>query len=90
MADRLPDGFYPFANVRLPLSELAMMEAPRELEALLIDAARAAHIDLIRDQPVELRCSSDAFPDATFVVFWPSGQERLNILAPKSALVGRA
>jgi hypothetical protein len=87
---QLPDGLYPFADKHLPLSELAMMEAPRELELLLLKAARDARIDILRDEPVELRCSSDAFPDATFLVYWPTGEEHLNILAPKSALVGRA
>lgn len=90
MERKLPDGLYPFADTRLPLSEMAMMEAPQDLEALLRDAAEAAGISIIRDSPVELRCTSQAFPDATFLVFWPSGAERLNILAPKSAIVGRA
>lgn len=90
MTDRLPNGLYPFADRRLPLSELAMMEAPRELERLLREAADASGVVIHRDQPVELRCTSEQFPDATFLVFWPSGEQHLNILAPKSAVTGRA
>lgn len=87
---QLPDGLYPFADTRLPLADMAMMEAPRDLENLLRDAAVAAGVPILRDSPVELRCTSDAFPDATFLVFWPSGAERLNILAPKAFVRGRA
>lgn len=75
LTDRLPDGLYPFADRRLPLSELAMMEAPRDLERLLRESAQASGVTIIRDTPVELRCTSDWFPDATFLVFWPSGEE---------------
>lgn len=89
MNQHLPDGFYPFAGARLPLSEMAMMEAPPELEALLRKAAEESGVDIIRDQPVELRCTSTEYPDATFLVFWPGG-ERLHILAPKASVQGRA
>ena len=85
---RLPEGLYPFADQRLPLADMAMMEAPRELEDLLRDAAAAEGITIIRDRPVELRCKSAGYPDAVFLVFWPSGAERLNFLAPRSASVG--
>lgn len=90
MDHRLPEGDYPFADTLLPLSEMAMMEAPMELEELLRTAAANDGIEIIRDQPVELRCASRNFPEATFIVFWPSGAQRLNILAPKSAVTGRA
>lgn len=86
----LPDGLYPFADQRLPLNELAMAEAPRELEKLLRDSAAAAGVDILRDAPVEIRCTSAAHPDAVFLVFWPSGEEHLNILAPKASVRGRA
>ena len=33
-------------------------------------------IDIIRDEPVELRCQSEQYPDATFLVYWPQGQDR--------------
>lgn len=67
-----------------------MMEAPPELERLLHEAALKTGVEIVRDRPVELTCVADGFPDATFLVFWPSGAERLNILAPKEAVVGRA
>lgn len=90
MTDLLPDGDYPFANTRLPLKAMAMVEAPRSLERLLIDAAAASGITIVRDQPVELTCQSEEYPEATFVVFWPSGHERINILAPMEFVTGRA
>ncbi|WP_454714580.1 hypothetical protein [Caulobacter segnis] len=90
MSQRLPDGLYPFANTRLPLAELRMMEAPAELEALILTAAEENGIELLRDKPVEIRCSALGYPDATFLVFWPTGEAHLNILAPKSAITGRA
>ena len=88
--DLLPDGLYPFADARLPLREMAMMEAPPELEVLLLKAAQDNKVEIIRDRPVELLCASADHPDATFLVFWPSGAARLNILAPKAAVKGRA
>ena len=33
-------------------------------------------IDIIRDEPVELRCQSEQYPDASFLVYWPQGQDR--------------
>ncbi|WP_419252440.1 hypothetical protein ACN2C6_13540 [Caulobacter sp. ErkDOM-YI] len=90
MADELTEVDYPFGNIRLPMSQMAMTEAPAELEALLRDAAGRNGIEILRDQTVELRCTSPQFPDATFVVFWPSGNERLNVLAPKGSRVGNA
>lgn len=90
MSELLPDGLYPFADARLPLSELGMMEAPAELEALLLRSAAQSGIEIIRDRPVEIRCAAEGYPDATFLVFWPSGHEHLNILAPKASIKGRA
>jgi hypothetical protein len=90
MDHKLADGLYPFADRLLPLSEMAMMEAPRQLEMVLRQAAENDGIEIVRDRPVELRCQSEDFPDATFLVFWPSGEEHLNILAPKAAVQGRA
>lgn len=86
----LPDGIYPFANERLPLSEMAMREAPRELEYLLKAAAVRNGTAIKRDIPVELTCEAAGFPDATFLVFWPTGEERIHILAPKTSVIGRA
>ena len=46
MARALPDGLYPFINERLPLSELVMVEAPSNLEALFKSQAAANGIDI--------------------------------------------
>lgn len=59
----LPGGEYPFIDERLPLSEMAMVEAPSDLEALFMDQAARNGITLLRDQPVELRCRSKEYPD---------------------------
>lgn len=90
LVSQLPEGIYPFADTRLPLSEMAMMEAPVELEALLLRAARDDGIEILRDTPVELVCVAAGRPDATFLVYWPTGAERLNILAPREFVKGRA
>lgn len=90
MDHRLPDGLYPFADTRLPLAELVMVEAPPELEALLKEAAAQNGVEIIRDRPVELTCRSEAYPDATFPAFWPSGQDRIHIPAPRASVRGRA
>ena len=79
----LPDGDYPFIDQRLPLSELAMVEAPAELEALFKKQAARNGIDILRDQPVELRCQSEEFADATFLIWWPTGSNRIHMLVPK-------
>lgn len=89
-SSRLPDGLYPFADKRLPLRDMAMMEAPAELETLLRQAARDCGVSIIRDRPVELICASAEHPDARFLVFWPSGETRLNILAPLEFVKGRS
>lgn len=87
---QLPDGHYPFIDERLPLSELVMVEAPRDLEDLLKSQAAANGIDIVRDEPVEIRCQSEAYPDATFLVFWPRGTDRIHMLVPKRFVAGRA
>jgi len=79
----LPDGDYPFIDQRLPLLELAMVEAPAELEALFKKQAARNGIDILRDQPVELRCQSEEFADATFLIWWPTGSNRIHMLVPK-------
>lgn len=86
----LPDEDYPFADQRFPLSEMAMMEAPIELERLLKTAAKENGVEIIRDDPVELTCRAAGFPDATFLAWLPSDSERLHILAPKDQVRGRA
>jgi len=87
---KLPDGLYPFVDERLPLAELAMVEAPADLEALFKAQAAANGVDIIRDEPVELRCQSEQYPDATFLVYWPHGTHRIHMLVPKRLAKGRA
>jgi hypothetical protein len=50
-----------------------MVEAPPDLQALLIAQATANGMEIVRDEPVELRCSSEQYPDATFLIYWPEG-----------------
>ena len=90
MTIQLPDGLYPFINERLPLSELAMVEAPADLEQLLRIQAAKNGIAIARGVPVELRCQSDEYQDATFLVYWPQEEDRLHMLAPKAFVAGRA
>lgn len=90
MIEKLADGLYPFIDERLPLSHLAMVEAPPDLEALFKSQAAANGIDIIRDQPVELRCQSEEYPDATFLIYWPHGSARIHMLVPKKFATGRA
>jgi len=89
-APLLPNEDYPFADQRFPLSEMAMMEAPVELEQLLKKAAEENGVEIVRDDPVELTCQAPGFPDATFLAWLPSNSERLHILAPKDQVRGRA
>jgi hypothetical protein len=85
----LSDGLYPFVDERFPLSELVMVEAPVQLEALFKAQAAANGVEIMRDQPVELNCRSDEYPDATFLIYWPLGQPRLHMLVPKRFAQGR-
>lgn len=87
---QLPPGRYPFIDKRIPLSELAMTEAPADLEALFRREAEANGIELIRDRPVELTLRSEATPDATFLIWWPSDDERIHMLVPVGHVRGRA
>ncbi|NKL24208.1 hypothetical protein [Rhizobium leguminosarum] len=86
----LPDGFYPFIDQHFPLSELAMIEVPPDLEQLLRSQAAANGVSIIRGTPLELRCQSEQFPDATFLVYWPHEEDRLHMLAPKKFAKGLA
>ena len=86
----LPDGEYPFIDERLPLAEMTMVEAPPRLEALFKEQAERNGIVIIRDQPVELRCRSEEYPDATFLIWWPTGHDRIHMLVPKKFATGRA
>jgi hypothetical protein len=90
MSNLLPDGEYPFADQRFPLDQMAMVEAPPRLEALFKAQAAANGVALIRDAPVELRCQSAEFPEATFLIWFPSDQERIHMLVPKEFATGLA
>ena len=86
----LPEGFYPFIDQRLPLGQLVMIEAPAALEQLLRSQAAANGIEIIRGTPVELRCQTTEYPDATFLVYWPLEDDRLHMLAPREFAKGRS
>lgn len=86
----LPDGLYPFAAEEYPLAEMAMAEAPADLEALLRTVSESNRTALVRDLPVELTCAMPDGVNLRFMVWWPSGNERLHILTPKALIQGRA
>ena len=67
-----------------------MVEAPPALEALFKSQAAANGIEIVRDEPVELRCRSEEYPDATFLIYWPYGTDRIHMLAPKEFASGQA
>lgn len=67
----LPDRDYPFIDQRYPLSELAMIEVPESLQRLLIGQSEKNGTDIVRDTPVELRCVSEQFGDASFLILAP-------------------
>ena len=90
MLEKLADGFYPFIDRRFPLSEMTMVEAPPPLEALFKSQAAANGIEIVRDHSVELRCRSEEYPGATFLVYWPRGHERIHMLVPTKFAKGRA
>jgi hypothetical protein len=90
MVPQLPHGLYPFIDQRLPLTELTMGEAPTDLEALFKSQATANGTTIIRDRPVELTCRSAEYPEATFLIYWPRGQDRIHMLVPKRFAQGRA
>ena len=87
---QLPDGFYHFIDQRLPLSDLTMVEAPLQLETLFKSQAAANGIEILRDLPLELRCQSAEYPDATFLIYWPLGHDRIHMLVPGRFATGRA
>jgi hypothetical protein len=84
MSKLLPDGEYPFADERFPLDQMVMLEAPPELEALFKSQAAVNGVEIIRDVPVELQCQSADFPDAIFLVWFLSGQDRIHLLVRMS------
>jgi hypothetical protein len=85
----LPQGDYPFIDQRYPLAELAMIEVPENLQRLLIEQAEKNGEEIVRDVAVELRCISEQFGDATFLIYWPHGY-RMHMLAPSNFRRGNA
>lgn len=85
----LPDGDYPFIDQRYPLSELAMIEVSGSLQEILVAQSRKNGEEIIRDIPVELRCTSDQFGEATFLIYWPHGH-KMHMLAPSKFRTGNA
>lgn len=86
----LPEGLYYFIDEQYPLREMAFIEAPRELELLFKAQAAANSTEITRDEPVVLKCQADAYPDATFLIYWPRGTERIHVLVPRKFATGRA
>lgn len=80
------DRTAPFGDAELPRSQMQWTEAAPSLEGLLRSQAEENGIELLRDREVRLDCS---MPDGTvmrFVIFWPAGEERMNVLAPAKAI----
>lgn len=90
MIPKLPDGSYPFIDERLPLSEMTMVEAPPELERLFKSQAALNGVEILRDATIELHCRSEEYPDATFLIYWPHGSDRILMLVPTKFAVGRS
>jgi len=67
-----------------------MVEAPPDLQALLIAQATANGMEIVRDEPVELRCSSEQYPDATFLIYWPEGNGPMHMRVPIFVPANRA
>jgi hypothetical protein len=86
----LPDGSYPFIEERLPLSEMAMVEASSSLETLLRAQSEISGVEIIRGVPVELTVKTTEYPDATFLVLLPFEEDRLQMLVPKHFVIGSA
>jgi hypothetical protein len=59
------------------------VEASRHLRDRLKSQAAANVIDIVHDESVKIRCQSESYPEATFLVFWPHGTNRIHMLVPK-------
>ena len=90
MTIRLPEGSYPFAKERHDLADMAMVEAAPALEAFFRQQAAANGVEFIRDEPVELKCKLEDETIATFLIWYPTGQDRIHMLVPKEQVTGRA
>ena len=67
-------------------------DVPSREELIALNQAQAAAdgVEIHRDTPVELTCRSIEFPTETFLIWLPSGQDRLHMLAPKQYAKGQA
>lgn len=87
---KLPPGDYPFWDGEVPLSEMTMVEAPLELEELLKKQAKESRVELTRDAPFELTCAMPSGDNPKFLIYWPTGQDRIHLLVPNKHVKGRA
>lgn len=65
-----------------------MIETPASLRDLLITQAQK-NGGIVRDEPVEVRCLSEEFGDAAFLIWWPHGYT-MHMLAPAKFRTGNA
>ncbi|MDX7952414.1 hypothetical protein P7D22_14680 [Lichenihabitans sp. Uapishka_5] len=86
----LADGFYPFIDEMLPLSEMVMGLPPPELASLIAEQALRSGTPVRRDEVVELKLAHGPETKARFVVFWPSDDPQLYMLMPKRFVRGKA
>lgn len=86
---KLPPGDYPFIDERYPLDQLAMIEAPPDLAGLIVNYAGTTGVEIVRGEPVEIKCRTEEFGDATFLVWWPRG-EPMHLLVPRHMRKGLA
>ena len=66
-----------------------MIEVPETLKRLLISQSEKNGEEIVRDMPVELRCTSEQFGDATFLIYWPHGHT-MHMLATAKFRKGNA
>lgn len=79
----------PFKSGTFPRSALEWIEAPLAMQELLQMQAVRNGTEIIRDREVRLTCDMPDGGALAFVVFWPAGEERMNMLAPKKGRAGR-
>lgn len=85
MSDDIDDGLLPFADRRFRRDELVDQPAPAELAQFLEREINLRGVDLPHDGFLELRCVSQDFAAAVFMVRRdPSGE--LRMLVPQSAI----
>lgn len=86
----ISDGLYPYNDRLLPLAELAFTESPPEPEVLLRQQAASKGIELVRDVPIKLKCIFRGQVEATFLIWWPHGEDRIHLPMPLKYVRGRA